>query len=221
MLRITLIAAALLCALSPADARLRHRHVAQEATCNPFDIMHPCVSAFAGSTKARRAASKSFAARRVAERRQTARTHQRRAMAAQESFGGAVSGLVERARAYIGRTGPSLGLPARLWCSDFANMITGGGTGSRFAKSWLSRPHVAPQVGALVVMGRKGGGHVGFVSGFTPKGDPIVISGNHGRRVGEGGLPTLARARLCQPIRTKLFGSCPFNPAHACAGRDR
>ena len=189
MLRITLIAAALLCALSSADARPRHRHVAQEATCNPFDIMRPCVSAFAGSTKARRATPESFAPRRVAERRQTARTHQRRAMAAQESFGGAVSGLVERARAYIGRTGPSLGLPARLWCSDFANMITGGGTGSRFAKSWLSRPHVAPQVGALVVMGRKGGGHVGFVSGFTPKGDPIVISGNHGRRVGEGVYP--------------------------------
>jgi uncharacterized protein (TIGR02594 family) len=73
-----------------------------------------------------------------------------------------------------------------LWCSDFANLITGGGTGSRLAKSWLSKPRIAPQIGAIVVTGRRGGGHVGIVSGFTPAGDPIVISGNHGRRVGEG-----------------------------------
>jgi len=97
-----------------------------------------------------------------------------------------IAGLVAQARAYIGRTGPSLGLPSRLWCSDFANLITGGGTGSRLAKSWLSKPRIAPQIGAIVVTGRRGGGHVGIVSGFTPAGDPIVISGNHGRRVGEG-----------------------------------
>ena len=108
--------------------------------------------------------------------------------AAQESFGGAVSGLVERARAYIGRSGPSLGLPSRLWCSDFANMITGGGAGSRVARSWLSKPRISPQVGAMVVTSRLGG-RVGIVSGFTAKGDPIVISGNHGRRVGEGVNP--------------------------------
>ncbi|WP_334478131.1 hypothetical protein [Bradyrhizobium algeriense] len=36
---------------------------------------------------------------------------------------------------------------------------------------------------------RRGGGHVGLVSGFTPAGDPIVISGNHGRVVGEGVYP--------------------------------
>jgi uncharacterized protein (TIGR02594 family) len=101
--------------------------------------------------------------------------------------------LVERARAYIGRTGPSLGLPARLWCSDFMNMVTGGGTGSRLAKSWLSKPRVSPQVGAVVVVGRRGGGHVGIVSGFTAKGDPIVVSGNFRRLVGEG---VVARARV-------------------------
>jgi hypothetical protein len=126
---------------------------------------------------------------RVTERQEAPRTHQRRSVAAQESFGGAVSALVKRARAHIGRTGPSVGLPSRLWCSDFANMITGGGTGSRVAKSWLLKPRISPQVGAMVVTRRRGGGHVGLVSGFTPAGDPIVISGNHGRVVGEGVYP--------------------------------
>jgi uncharacterized protein (TIGR02594 family) len=192
MLRITLIAAALLCALSSAESRPRH-HVAQ-ANCDNLDIMNPCPQViFGGSGKARRVAPESFAPRRVAERQGAPRTHQRRAVAGEESFGGAVSGLVEQARAYIGRTGPSLGLPSRLWCSDFANMITGGGTGSRFAKSWLSKPRISPQVGAMVVTSRRGGGHVGIVSGFTAKGDPIVISGNHGRRVGEG---VYARSRI-------------------------
>ena len=44
-----------------------------------------------------------------------------------------IAGLVAQARAYIGRTGPSLGLPSRLWCSDFANLITGGGS----RKQWF------------------------------------------------------------------------------------
>lgn len=102
------------------------------------------------------------------------------------NFGYSASTLVDRARAYLGRSGPSLGLPARLWCADFMNMVTGGGTGSRVARSWLSRPRVSPQVGAVAVLGRRGGGHVGIVSGFTAGGDPIIVSGNHGRRVGEG-----------------------------------
>jgi uncharacterized protein (TIGR02594 family) len=68
-------------------------------------------------------------------------------------------------------------------------MITSGGSGSRVAKSWLAKPRVSPQVGAMVVTSRRGGGHVGIVSGFTANGDPIVISGNHGRRVGEGAYP--------------------------------
>jgi hypothetical protein len=38
-------------------------------------------------------------------------------------------------------------------------------------------------------MSRRGGGHVGIVSGFTKNGDPIVISGNHGHRVAESVYP--------------------------------
>jgi hypothetical protein len=147
---------------------------------------------FARSHHHRQAISGESVHRRASAHRHSHHRAQRPVVAIHESFGWG-GGLVERARSYIGRTGPSLGLPARLWCSDFANMVTGGGTGSRLARSWLSRPHVSPQVGAMVVTGRRGGGHVGIVSGFTAAGDPIVISGNHGRVVGEG---VYARGRI-------------------------
>jgi uncharacterized protein (TIGR02594 family) len=43
-----------------------------------------------------------------------------------------------------------------------------------------------PQVGAIAVMSRgKRGGHVGIVSGIDKSGNPILISGNHGRKVAE------------------------------------
>ena len=35
----------------------------------------------------------------------------------------------------------------------------------------------------------KNGGHVGVVSGIDPHGNPVIISGNHGHRVGEGVYP--------------------------------
>jgi uncharacterized protein (TIGR02594 family) len=46
------------------------------------------------------------------------------------------------------------------------------------AKSFLSFPRTTPHPGAIAVMGRRGGGHVGFVAGFDQKGNPIIISGN-------------------------------------------
>src|SRR5262249_13078600 len=39
------------------------------------------------------------------------------------------------------------------------------------------------------VLYRKGGGHVGVVSGFDIMGNPVVISGNHGHRVYESVYP--------------------------------
>ena len=42
-----------------------------------------------------------------------------------------------------------------------------------------------PQVGAIAVMGRRGGGHVGVVSGVDPNSNPIVVSGNHYHTVAE------------------------------------
>lgn len=109
-----------------------------------------------------------------------------------DSFGGSTFGgsnLVSEARRYIGGnpTGRS-----RLWCARFMNMVlqrTGHrGTGSDMASSFAryGQRISGPQVGAIAVMSRgRRGGHVGIVSGIDAKGNPIVISGNHGRRVAE------------------------------------
>jgi len=62
------------------------------------------------------------------------------------------------------------------------------GTGSNMARSFAGYGHriSGPQVGAIAVMGRRGGGHVGVVSGIDARGNPIIISGNtwggHSRR---------------------------------------
>jgi uncharacterized protein (TIGR02594 family) len=184
-MKIRFLAAALLCALVascasvPAFARGHHHHHRHQGevrtVCDDLDIMRPCGT--------RRTARERVGPVRTPARTSAQPTHQWASVALAVPIG---SNLVERARAYLGRTGPSLGLPSRLWCADFMNMVTGGGTGSRVAKSWLARPHVSAQIGAVVVTGRRGGGHVGIVSGFTARGDVIIISGNHGRRVGEG-----------------------------------
>jgi uncharacterized protein (TIGR02594 family) len=90
------------------------------------------------------------------------------------------SGVVERARQYIGQTAHQVGVRSTLWCSAFLRKVTGASGVDDTALSWENKQHIAPQVGAVVTMGRRGGGHVGVVSGFTAKGDPIVISGNGG-----------------------------------------
>lgn len=90
------------------------------------------------------------------------------------------SDLVSQARQYVG-TNPTG--RARLWCGAFMDMVlrqTGRKGGGNVARAYASYgPRVpSPQVGALAVMGRRGGGHVGVVSGIDAKGNPIVISGN-------------------------------------------
>ena len=108
------------------------------------------------------------------------------------AFGGG-GGLVSQARSYLGSnpTGKS-----SLWCARFLNMVlerTGRrGTGSDMASSFASFGSrvSGPQVGAIAVMSRgKRGGHVGIVSGIDSSGNPIIISGNHGGKVGEGAYP--------------------------------
>jgi len=109
----------------------------------------------------------------------------------QSFFGGfqsgfsAGSGVVDRARQFIGESARQVGVRSTLWCSAFLRKVTGAQDVDDTALSWERHQHIAPQVGAVVTMGRRGGGHVGVVSGFTAKGDPIVISGNHGGRVRE------------------------------------
>lgn len=58
------------------------------------------------------------------------------------------------------------------------------------AKAWatwgmpLSLAGVPP-LGAVAVFERKGGGHVGFVTGYTLSGDLIILGGNQGDAVNE------------------------------------
>jgi uncharacterized protein (TIGR02594 family) len=103
-------------------------------------------------------------------------------------FGG--SGIVDAARSFIGRGNPTA--RGRLWCAAFMNLVlkrTGHqGTGSDMARSFSSYGQriSGPQVGAIAVMSRgRRGGHVGVVSGIDDKGNPIIVSGNHGNRVAE------------------------------------
>lgn len=55
------------------------------------------------------------------------------------------------------------------------------------AKAWLDWGinMWEPEVGAVVVIDREGGGHVGLVTGITPDGSLRVFGGNQGNRVCE------------------------------------
>jgi uncharacterized protein (TIGR02594 family) len=116
------------------------------------------------------------------------RAHTTAARAVPAARAGSSSAVVAEARRYIGGNPTGRG---RLWCARFMNMVlqrTGlRGTGSDMARSFASYGHrvSGPQVGAIAVMGRRGGGHVGVVSGIDASGNPIVVSGNHGHRVAE------------------------------------
>jgi uncharacterized protein (TIGR02594 family) len=69
------------------------------------------------------------------------------------------------------------------------------GTGSDLARSFAGYGQrvSGPQIGAIAVMGRRGGGHVGIISGIDTQGNPIMISGNNGNRVREA---PIARGRI-------------------------
>ena len=99
------------------------------------------------------------------------------------------NGLVAEARRYLG-TNPTG--RAHLWCGNFMNLVLKRSgrpvSSSNTARSFASYGHrvSGPEVGAIAVMSRgRRGGHVGIVSGIDARGNPIIISGNHGGRVAE------------------------------------
>jgi uncharacterized protein (TIGR02594 family) len=102
------------------------------------------------------------------------------------------SDVVAEARRYIGGNPTGRG---SLWCARFMNMVLERsghhGTGSDMAQSFASYGQrvSGPQIGAIAVMGRRGGGHVGVVSGIDAEGNPILVSGNNGNRVREASYP--------------------------------
>jgi uncharacterized protein (TIGR02594 family) len=106
------------------------------------------------------------------------------------------SSVVAEARRYIGGNPTGRG---RLWCARFMNLVLQHsgyrGTGSDMASSFAhyGQRISGPQVGAIAVMGRGGGGHVGIITGIDASGNPIMISGNNGNRVKEA---PISRGRI-------------------------
>ena len=122
----------------------------------------------------------------LAEARAQAQSH------SNSAYGGATSNsLVSEARKYIGTNPTGRG---SLWCGAFMDMVLkrtghagGGNLASAYARYGMRVS--GPQVGAIAVMGRHGGGHVGVVSGIDPNGNPIIVSGNHNHTVAESVYP--------------------------------
>ncbi len=122
----------------------------------------------------------------IADARAQAQSH------SNSAFGGATNdSLVSEARKYIGTNPTGRG---SLWCGAFMDMVlkrTGHAGGGNLASAYAryGQRVSGPQVGAIAVMGRHGGGHVGVVSGVDPNGNPIIVSGNHNHTVAEAVYP--------------------------------
>jgi len=115
--------------------------------------------------------------------------------------------LVSEARKYMG-TNPTA--RTKLWCATFMNMVLRkagyAGTNSDAARSFAYYGHriSSPKIGAIAVLARgKTGGHVGVVTGIDPHGNPIIISGNHGHRVGEGVYPSARVIAYVMPTESR------------------
>lgn len=180
-----------------ATARPAHRHHAGDTAITAeaasgsdrdqryslLDSQLPSVSQppSAESDKARRRSSGHLARARTA-----AQSH------ANSAYGGFTSNsLVTEARKYIGTNPTGRG---NLWCGAFMDLVLrrtghqGGGNLALGYKNYGTRVS-GPQVGAIAVMGRRGGGHVGVVSGIDANGNPIIVSGNHNHTVAESVYP--------------------------------
>ncbi len=184
-------AAILLCSVAfavlavPAMAKPNQRHTQHpQAVVQPQNDRSPDAQPypFASVQTADGAATKGH--------RRAAKTHGRRAAQAHanSAFGGFTSNsLVSEARKYIGTNPTGRG---SLWCGAFMDLVlkrtghTGGGNLASAYAHYGTRVS-GPEVGAIAVMGRRGGGHVGVVTGIDPNGNPIIVSGNHNRTVAE------------------------------------
>jgi uncharacterized protein (TIGR02594 family) len=109
-----------------------------------------------------------------------------------EALGGfSTNSLVSEARKYVGTNPTGRG---SLWCGAFMDLVLkrtghagGGNLASAYARYGTRVP--GPEVGAIAVMGRHGGGHVGVVTGVDAAGNPIILSGNHNHTVAEAVYP--------------------------------
>lgn len=201
---LAIVFAAVAALVSPASARPHHRHSAERHAYVHHARHHQYRHHARGSRFERSAAQLRASGFADAQASYTRNPNSAgmanngmttNGMAASGGFGGG-SGLVSEARRYLGGNPTGRG---RLWCARFMNMVlqhTGHqGTGSDMANSFAryGTRVSGPQVGAIAVMGRRGGGHVGIITGVDAQGNPIMISGNNGNRVREA---PISRGRI-------------------------
>ena len=151
--------------------------------------------------------------------------------AAIESAGqvpGAAMVLLQALR-WRGRTARQLGLPTKLWCADFMNFVLrragGRGTHSRAARSFLKygKRLNGPRVGAIAILYRRGpnNGHVGVVRGTDGRGNPIIVSGNHGHTVRQSVYPKRRVLAYVMPPKYVLDDMAAAARRAAAAAVDR
>lgn len=140
---------------------------------------------------------------------------------------GAAMVLLEALR-WRGRTARQLGLPTKLWCADFMNFVLrragGKGTHSRAARSFLKygKRLKGPRVGAIAILSRRGRntGHVGVVRGTDGRGNPILVSGNHGHAVRQAVYPKRRVLAYVMPPKYVLNDMAAAARAAAAAAVD-
>ena len=186
-------AATLLCAVAvagfagSASAKPAHKS-AQRQGAAPAAVQNSELGGAHDSARSGQGAQ--LSARKPAESQATGRKGRR--AHTNDAFGGFTSNsLVSEARKYLGTNPTGRG---SLWCGAFMDLVLkrtghpgGGNLASAYAR-YGSRV-AGPQVGAIAVIRRGGGGHVGVVAGVDPNGNPIVISGNHNNTVAESVYP--------------------------------
>jgi uncharacterized protein (TIGR02594 family) len=188
--------AAIAASVSPASAKSHHVRFHHHATGRYVHARHGhhYARAHIRHRRSRYAARRSRWERGVAEMRSRGLADTQASLMSGTASNGTMpgglgsQGLVSEARRYLGGNPTSR---RSLWCARFMNMVlehTGHrGTGSDMANSFAhyGQRISGPQVGAIAVMGRRGGGHVGIITGIDAHGNPIMISGNNGNRVRE------------------------------------
>jgi len=99
-------------------------------------------------------------------------------------------GLLSRAEQYLGTNPTGWN---HVWCGRFMAMIAPDKAAlvknPNWARDWARLPGAHRGIGSpgdIVVLSRGRGGHIGVLKGYDGRGNPIIISGNHGRSVGEG-----------------------------------
>lgn len=171
----------------------RHREAqAPQMTAQPFTGADRAVRYPANMSQAAvQVAGSEDLGRRYA-RRSSANAGARAQSHANSAYGGPTSNsLVSEARKYIGTNPTGRG---SLWCGAFMDLVlkrTGHAGGGNLASAYAryGTRVGGPQIGAIAVMGRRGGGHVGVVSGVDANGNPIIVSGNHNHTVAEAVYP--------------------------------